>query len=223
MSDHLSIMPRVGVALVVALCVALPGMAWAKNELQEKNPGKPFDQILGQIGILKDKIHDFPRHTMTGPCDVAPVRRERIPGAERFVVVLNGVAYCDQETGLVWENFPSAGFFNWTAAINHCATRQVGNRKGWSLPSRKQLASLMDTNSILCLGGGLCLPDGHPFQNVESANYWSASTISGSPTFAWLVNFFLGGELIKSLDGKGLAWCVRGGQSSDGQDLAAIE
>lgn len=223
MYDQLSIMPRVGVAVVVAVCVALPGVTWAKNETQEKNPNRPFDQMLRQIGILNDRIHAFPRRGMTGPCDVPPVRREKFPGAERFVVVLNGVAYCDQETGLVWENFPAAGFFNWPRAISHCVTRQLGNRKGWALPSRKQLASLVDTNSILCLGGGLCLPDGHPFQNVQSANYWSASTTPGSPTFAWLVNFFLGGELVMNLDGKGLAWCVRGAQSSDGQDLAAIE
>jgi hypothetical protein len=197
-------------------------VTWA-NGPQEKNAGQAFDQMPGHISILNDKIHDFPRRTMTGPCDVPPVRNENYSGAARFVVVLNGVAYCDQETGLVWENFPAGGFFNWAGAISHCATRQVGNRKGWALPGRKQLASLLDTNSILCLGGGLCLPDGHPFQNVHSANYWSSSTTSGSPTFGWLVNFFLGGELVMNLNGKGLAWCVRGVQSSDGQDLAAIE
>jgi len=88
---------------------------------------------------------------------------------------------------------------------------------------REQLASLVDTNSGLCTGGGLCLPDGHPFQNVQSANYWSASTTAGSPTFAWLVNFFFGSVLVIKLDGNGLAWCARSGQSYDGQDLAAIE
>ncbi len=219
----LLIMPRVSVAVIVAVSMALPGMAWAKIGPLETNQGQPFDQILGQIGILNDKIHDFPRYGRTGPCNVSPVGREKIPGAERFVVVLNGGAYCDQETGLVWENFPAVRFFNWAGAISHCATRQVGNRKGWALPSREQLASLMDINSILCLGGGLCLPDGHPFQNVQSANYWSASTTPGSPAFAWLVNFFSGGEIVMNLDGKGLAWCVRGGQSPDEQDLAAIE
>lgn len=74
---------------------------------------------------------------------------------------------------------------------------------------REQLASLVDTNSVLCIGGGLCLPDGHPFQNVQSASYWSATTTAGSPTFAWVVNFFFGGVLVMNLDGKGHAWCVR--------------
>jgi hypothetical protein len=51
---------------------------------------------------------------------------------------------------------------------------------------------------------------------VQSASYWSAATTAGSPTFAWVVNFFFGGVLVMNLDGKGHAWCVRGGQSFDG-------
>jgi len=136
---------------------------------------------------------------------------------------LNGGAYCDQKTGLVWERFPAGGFFDWAKAVNHCATLQVGAWKGWSLPMREQLASLVDINSVLCRGGGLCLPDGHPFQNVQSAGYWSASTTVGTPTFAWMVNFSFGSALVMNLHANGLAWCVRDGQPSDGQDLATIE
>ncbi|MDR4492833.1 MAG: DUF1566 domain-containing protein [Nitrospirales bacterium] len=89
----------------------------------------------------------------------------------------------------MWERFPAGNFFDWAAAVNHCATLQVGGWKGWALPMREQLASLLDINSILCRGGGLCLPDAHPFQNVQSAGYWSASTTLGTPTFAWMMNF----------------------------------
>jgi hypothetical protein len=213
-----STIPCVGVVAVLAVCVALPGVTWAKNESPEKNPVQLFDEIPGLIGILKHTIYAFPRLGRTVPCDVP------FSSADRFIAVLNGGAYCDQKTGLVWERFPAGGFFfDWAEAVNHCATLQVGGWKGWSLPMREQLASLVDINSVLCLGGGLCLPDGHPFQNVQSAGYWSASTTVGSPTFAWLVNFFFGSALVMNLNANGLAWCVRGGQSSDGPDLAAIE
>jgi len=217
MSAQRSTIPHMCVAAVLAVCVALPGVTWARNGSLEKNPGQAFDEIPGLIGIVYDTLYAFPGLGRTRPCDVP------FPGADRFVGVLNGGAYCDQKTGLVWERSPAGGFFGWAKAVNHCATLQVGGWKGWSLPMREQLASLVDINSVLCLGGGLCLPDNHPFQNVQSAGYWSASTTVGSPTFAWIVNFFFGSALVMNLDANGLAWCVRDGQSSDGPDLAAIE
>ena len=167
-----------------------------------------------------DKIHTFPNHGKTGPCDVPPVWGKKFPGADRFVAVLDGAAYCDQETGLVWDSTPvNAGTtFGWGEAIAHCATREVGDRKGWALPMREQLASLVDTNSALCNGGGPCLPDGHPFQNVEPLPYWSATVAASSPSAAWEVNFVNGslGAISDKFMTNYHAWCVRGGQSFDG-------
>lgn len=218
-----STMLRVGVAAFLAVCVVLPGVHWAKAGLPEDRPNRPFNEILAPIPIANAQIQIFPRLSRTEPCEVPPVWRKKFPGPDRFVAVLNGAAYCDQETGLVWETSPAGGSFDWTGAINHCATREVGARKGWSLPLREQLASLVDTNSGLCTGGGLCVPDGHPFQNVQSASYWSASTTAGAPTFAWLVNFFFGSVLVSHLDGNGLAWCTRVSESYGWQSLAALE
>jgi len=144
--------------------------------------------------------------------EINPGRWDKnLPSDTRFTVLteFNNEVVRDNNTGLVWEVSPVGSFFDWARAISHCTTRKVGSRKGWSLPMREQLASLVDTNSILCIGGGLCLPDGHPFQNVQSASYWSAETTAGTPTFAWVVNFFFGGMLVMNLDGKGHAWCVR--------------
>jgi hypothetical protein len=145
--------------------------------------------------------------------EINPERWTRnLPGDMRFTVLtlFNSEAVRDNNTGLVWEVSPAGDFFDWAGAISHCATREVGGRKGWSLPTRKQLTSLVDTNSVLCLGGGVCLPDGHPFQNLQSASYWSETT-AGSPTFAWVVNLYLGGVVVMNLEGHGHAWCVRGG------------
>jgi len=186
--------------------------AWAKTDSLEKIFGQPFDESLHRKAILTDKIDTLSRLTMTDSCAVPPIWMKKFLGTSRFVAILNGAAYCDQETGIVWETSPSGGSFDWVRAITHCATREIGARKGWSLPSREQLASLVDTNSGLCTGGGLCLPETHPFQNVQSANYWSATTTAGSPTFAWVVNFFFGSSLVINWNGDGLAWCMRGGE-----------
>lgn len=218
-----SSIPGVWVAAVLAVCVALPGVTWAKNGPEDKNQGQLADGIPGHTDIMNDRMYTFSEYVRTRPCDGLAVGGKQLSGADRFVTALNGGAYCDQRTGLVWERSPAGGIFDWAGAISHCATLQLGGWKGWSLPMREQLASLVDINSVLCIGGGLCLPDGHPFQNVKSAGYWSASTTAGSPTFAWLVNFFFGSALVMNLDANGLAWCVRGDQSSNGQDLAAIE
>ncbi|MDT3776363.1 DUF1566 domain-containing protein [Nitrospira sp. MA-1] len=211
-----------GAAATLVVCLALPGVILAHNGPPENKPGQPIHDILPHIEIPNNKIYASTEPDAMGQCGGSKMRGQKFAGANRFVPVLYGVAFCDRETGLVWETSPSMKAFNWAGAISHCTTREVGGRKGWALPMREQLASLLDINSVLCLGGGLCLPDVHPFQNVQSANYWSASTTGGTPTFAWLVNYFLGGVFVIKLEGKGLAWCVRDGQSSDGQGLAAI-
>ena len=83
----------------------------------------------------------------------------------------------------------------------------------------EQLASLVDKSNI-----SPALPTGHPFQNVQatlSFRYWSATSSAFIPVDAWNVSFADGG-----LGGapKGdrtylYAWCVRGGQVYDGQDV----
>ncbi|GJL70741.1 MAG: hypothetical protein NPIRA06_33760 [Nitrospirales bacterium] len=217
-----STIASLGAAATLAMCLALPGLIWAKTGPSESKPGQPVNEILRHIDILNDKMPASSEPGGIGRCGGSKMDGQTFSGPDRFVPVLYGVAYCDRETGIVWETSPEVRFFNWAGAISHCTTREVGGRKGWALPMREQLASLLDINSVLCLGGGLCLPDVHPFQNVKSANYWSVSTTGGTPTFAWLVNYFLGGVFVLKLEGKGLAWCVRDGQSSDGQGLAAI-
>ncbi len=124
----------------------------------------------------------------------------------------------DNETGLVWDRTPDIGSRNWASAVTRCAQREVGGRKGWSLPMGEQLASLVDDSN-----SDSALPTGHPFLNVQSAFYWSVSARVESPASVWTVNF-LNGDVI--LDFKVLDhihwWCVRGGQTYDGQDVQNV-
>ena len=97
----------------------------------------------------------------------------------------DGAAVRDNETGLVWERTPDTTLFpNWASAFGHCYKREVGGRKGWSLPTVEQLASLVDTSN-----SSPALPTGHPFQNVV-AIFWAARTYEKQPLEAGAV-FFL--------------------------------
>ena len=138
---------------------------------------------------------------------------KQINGKGRFKVLsqFGNAAVLDKETGRVWEQSPSTSTPNWSGALAHCYQLEVGGRKGWRLPTIEELASLVDTSQP-----APTLPAGHPFSNVQSSDYWSATTDASGP-FAWDVDFVDGH--VSSGD-KSFAfffvWCVRGGQGIDG-------
>ncbi len=131
--------------------------------------------------------------------------------SSRFTCVMGDAAVRDNETKLVWETAPDMETTNtdWTSARLHCANTAVGGRKGWRLPSFAELSSLVDPSVAF---PGPTLPPSHPFQNVVSANYWSATTLADFSANAWHVDFSTGGvfPVIKDTN-SGNAWCVRGG------------
>ena len=137
----------------------------------------------------------------------------------RFTVLsdFGGLAVRDNETGLVWERSPLTTIHPWdlssgltNSAITQCTNRTTGGRKGWRLPSVHELASLVDPAN-----SNPSLPTGHPFTNIQSGFYWSASTSAGDPTLAWRVAFFNGDVNGSSKAGTNHAWCVRGGMNAD--------
>lgn len=134
--------------------------------------------------------------------------------SDRFTCLWDDRAVRDNETGLVWERAPFAADLYWSDAISHCAEREVGGRKGWQLPLLEQLASLVDTSEINSPG----LPTGHPFLNGEVLDgFWSATTVADISASAWAVRVndgFVGPN--SKVAGTSRAWCVRGGQSFDG-------
>jgi len=139
---------------------------------------------------------------------------QKLPVRQRFVVLaaFNNEAVLDKETGLVWEKSPQTAEEGWIFAILICANKTVGGRKGWRLPSMPELASLVDPS----VTPGPTLPAGHPFTNVQSANYWSATSCADDPSHAWFVEFNNGNV---NHDFKVViprqVWCVRGGMNAD--------
>jgi hypothetical protein len=140
---------------------------------------------------------------------------DQINKPSRFKVLkeFNDAAVLDKETGLVWDQSPDTTTRDWFTALIHCYLRTVGGRNGWRLPTIEELASLIDPNNP---GGNPDLPPGHPFSNVQSSDYWSATTIASDASGAWNVGFGTGevgtGGKADTLH----VWCVRGGQGIDG-------
>ena len=139
----------------------------------------------------------------------------------RFVVLgaFAGAAVLDKETGLVWEQSPETApnpttAQTWPTARVTCNTRTVGGRLGWRLSTLQELASLVDPNNP---GGNPDLPPGHPFSNVQSSFYWSASTDADFASHALGVGFDFGGVDTRNKDNTNHVWCVSGGQGVDPQ------
>jgi len=77
----------------------------------------------------------------------------------------------DKEKGLIWvRNANLVGKpLTWNEAINHCQGLAVCNLKGWRLPTKEELSSLIDSSQI-----APALPKGHPFVNMKYT-YWTGT------------------------------------------------
>ena len=141
---------------------------------------------------------------------VPPAWSQNLRASERFQLVLASAAVLDKETGLVWEKSPDTTTRTWTSAIAYAYAKNVGDRKGWRLPTVEELASLVDPTQ-----SNPALPSGHPFTNVQSNVYWSSTTSVVDTSNAWVVLFSSG---YVGYDGKSYGdyvWCVRGGHGYD--------
>ncbi|MCP4254071.1 MAG: DUF1566 domain-containing protein [Candidatus Scalindua sp.] len=153
-----------------------------------------------------------PGSTMKTLDEIPPTWSQKLPAADRFDLVLDGAAVLDKETGLVWEQSPDTTTRLWSSALEHCFQRVVGGRKGWHLPTVEQLASLVDPGNP---NGNPDLPVDDPFSNVQSAWYWSSTTVASSTAFAWVVGFHVGLVNHRSKTSSTYVWCVRGGNTHD--------
>lgn len=141
---------------------------------------------------------------------------QNLPANQRFVVLaaFNNEAVLDKNTGLVWEKSPQSTGAPWASACFDCLNKVVGRQRGWRLPSIVELTSLLDPSVGPVPTGGLILPAGHPFTNVHSAEYWSATTTAEDPTRAWFVYFEDGHTGSFPKDRTFWVWCVRGGMNT---------
>ena len=145
---------------------------------------------------------------------VPPNWDKALPAAQRFVLLasFNNDAVRDNNTGLVWERSPQTATATWNGARFTCINKNVGGQKGWRLPSIPDLASLIDPSVT---PPGPTLPSGHPFHNVQSAGYWSATASAEDSSDAWFVYFGRGFVDHDSKTRTGHTWCVRGSMNTE--------
>ncbi len=124
----------------------------------------------------------------------------------RFTLVLGGAAVKDSQTGLIWEQEPDRIHDVWSASVARCATKEVGGKKGWRAPTVDELKTLIDASQH-----DPALPAGHPFSNIKSEIFWTATPHPTDDIVAWQISFFSGEPVTDQKSGTRRAWCVLGG------------
>jgi hypothetical protein len=183
--------------LAVAFCFVLVSIAQAGKPVKLVSiPGIPIWQIT-KDGTAKSV--EWVDHT---PNPRFAIYDPGTPEDELEDLVL------DKETGLVWARDANIanGTETWVYAVTYCRNLNIGTRIGWRLPTVEELASLVDPSQP-----DLTLPNGHPFQNVQSDRYWSSTTFEMLSTHAYVVNMYYGTVATPGKSSSLYVWPVRGG------------
>jgi hypothetical protein len=139
-----------------------------------------------------------------------------LPSSSRFTILaeFGNAAARDNNTGLVWEREPDNNNRPWTGSVttsasSYCASKIVGGTAGWRLPSVIELKSVQDPS--------LPTPFVPPsvFTGVQSAPYWSSTSVVWTTGLAWHVYFHSGLVDEEPITSTNLAWCVRGPMNAD--------
>lgn len=112
----------------------------------------------------------------------------------RFTYSVDGAEVTDAQTGLIWRRCSEGQ--NWSASTcagtasiytHEQALARAKTQGTWRLPNVKELSSLVD--------GSRFNPaiDGNAFPLTPSAIYWTATPDVRLASFAWTVDFALGG------------------------------
>lgn len=153
-------------------------------------------------------------------------RKGVAPPTNRFQDNNNGTV-TDAMTGLIWlknANCTDAAggivktgeVLTWDEALtwsNNLADKLCGLSDGstagqWRLPNARELQSLLDFGTT-----DPPLPTGHPFTNVQTYLYWTATTRTAYPDMAWFVGFSDGyTDNADKATNTNYVWPVRGGR-----------
>jgi hypothetical protein len=132
----------------------------------------------------------------------------------RFIDNENGTV-TDKLTGLIWlQHANRFGEMAWPQALTVCnalASGSYGLTDGsvagdWRLPNVNELQSLLDLNNT----AGSAIPAGHPFTNLQPANYWSSTSVAAFPALSWYVALAVGCPVFDLKVNVMRIWPVRG-------------
>jgi hypothetical protein len=89
----------------------------------------------------------------------------------------------DTSTGLMWQKDSAPDTLTWQQALSYCENFTLAGYDDWRLPNRNELQSIVDYRRFN--------PSIDPVFNVALSwgYYWSSTTYTSNPSFAWFVTF----------------------------------
>ncbi|RZM81484.1 adhesin [Pseudoalteromonas rubra] len=115
---------------------------------------------------------------------------------EQFVVNADGTV-CDKQTNLMWQRCTFGQVYNsdngscdnvaqelsWQQALQTANAQEFAGYSDWHLPNVKELASIVEHS---CVKPSI---NETVFLATLEKNYWSSTTVEGTPANAWLLSF----------------------------------
>lgn len=202
---------KVRFGLMVGAAVLTGGLLAVTTVSAQNNNANPFTQVLNKLDEIIGKLNN----AGSGETNYTQRWDRALPAGARFTILaaFYNQAVLDNNTGLVWEQSPAVTTANFQDSTYACANKVIGGQKGWRLPAVPELGSLVD---VLAVSPGPAVQPGHPFANVQSTYYWSATTHAVTPVTAWTLDFSTGSfGSDNKMGGNHLAWCVRGPMNAD--------
>lgn len=112
----------------------------------------------------------------------------------------------DQLTGLAWQRAPGAKPLTWDEAKRTCEGLRLGGRTGWRLPSKKELATLLEPRATTAA----TTIDERAFPQTPPASFWTSTRDVQDLEAAWSISFRRGFSIESyPLTERFLVRCVR--------------
>jgi hypothetical protein len=95
----------------------------------------------------------------------------------------NGDGTVTAKNGLVWQQLDDGHVRVWSDAIAYCSNLSRGGHTDWRLPSKDELAALVEPSQ------GSPTINQRFFPGTSSSYYWSSTTYASDTSIAWVVGF----------------------------------
>ncbi|MBH1988775.1 MAG: DUF1566 domain-containing protein [Myxococcaceae bacterium] len=156
---------------------------------------------------------------------VTGVYRDATNQTERYNETIPGLV-TDIRTGLQWEKSLKQSTSNWTIAQTYCEQLSLGGYTDWRLPTRMELATLLDYQSASSDPSDTSIHSAS-FPGTPGSNFWTSTLVGFMPSEHWWVSFgslaHTGGLICYGscgviAAGSGYTRCVRPGMALEAQD-----